>query len=360
MSNDAMDIDSDDLASLAKLETLDGTTLLTGSTKQTTYVPINIVPNATLGESYKTCGVEGIKFTEYQLKLGLYRHGSYRDVVNNSGSLILSYITSTGDTSGDQVTKTLTDVFVQSPEFIKALNGVPFSGIGIDTYRDISLYYSKLYATCQGYPFMLEVFVNAKNHPFSRLTGKPSQRALWPFELQLLIFSEECRAKMQTPRYDHETYVRNKASIGAGTCITTFSPAEIKLAEETTALAKNGAGRMASAIEFNRLRNVHDDPANPGVNSPAQSPEIAKCNSQSHGEEVMMATPAVAPFNTAVATAFLGPKEYFDYNDRPKSATCGCGFGRRPKQRQLSCRTHSTSTPGRMKRYPVFRTEIPR
>ena len=38
MANDAMDNDSDDLASLAKLETLDGTTVLTGSMKKTTYV----------------------------------------------------------------------------------------------------------------------------------------------------------------------------------------------------------------------------------------------------------------------------------------------------------------------------------
>jgi len=76
---------------------------------------------------------------------------------------------------------------------------------------------------------------------------------------------------------------------------------------------------MASAIEYNRLRNVHVDSANPGVNVPAQSHEIAQCNSQTHGEEAMAATPAVAPINTAVATAFLGPTE-FDYNDRQKSA----------------------------------------
>jgi len=39
MANNAMDIDSDDLASLAKLETFDGTSVLTGSMKKTTYVP---------------------------------------------------------------------------------------------------------------------------------------------------------------------------------------------------------------------------------------------------------------------------------------------------------------------------------
>jgi len=161
MADNAMDIDSYDLASLAKLETLDGTTVLNGSMKKTTYVPRNIIPNTALGESYKTCGVEGVKPTDYQLKLGLYKHGSYPDVVNYSRSGILNYITSTGDTSGDQITKTPTDVFVQSLEIIKALKGVTFSGIGIDTYRNISLYYSKLYAACQGYPFMLEVFVNS-------------------------------------------------------------------------------------------------------------------------------------------------------------------------------------------------------
>jgi len=144
--------------------------------------------------------------------------------------------------------------------------------------------------------------------------------ALWPFELQLLIFSEECKAKMQTPRYDHETYVRNEASIRVGTGITTFSPAEIKLAEEQHRIEKNRAGRMASAIEINRLTNVHSDPANPGGNLPAQSIEIARCNTQTRGEEVVMATPTVAPINTAVSIVLLGPNGYFDYNERQKSA----------------------------------------
>ena len=34
----------------------------------------------------------------------------------------------------------------------------------------------------------------------------------------------------------------------------------------------------------------------------------------------MLATSAVAPINTAVATALLVPHEHFDYNDRPKLA----------------------------------------
>ena len=76
---------------------------------------------------------------------------------------------------------------------------------------------------------------------------------------------------MQNPGYDHETYTNNEASIRAGTGITIFTPAEIKLAEETTAFAKDRARRMESAIEYNRLRSVHVDPANPGVNVPAQS-----------------------------------------------------------------------------------------
>jgi len=85
---------------------------------------------------------------------------------------------------------------------------------------------------------MLEMFLTSKGHPFSSLTGKPSQRALWPFEYQHSILSEAARAKMQTPRCDHETYTRNEASIQAGTGITNFSPAEIKLAEEATTLAE--------------------------------------------------------------------------------------------------------------------------
>ena len=60
MANDAMDNDSDDLASLAKLETLDGTTVLTGSMKKTTYVPRNIVPNTTLGSRTKLVGLKAL------------------------------------------------------------------------------------------------------------------------------------------------------------------------------------------------------------------------------------------------------------------------------------------------------------
>jgi hypothetical protein len=59
---------------------------------------------------------------------------------------------------------------------------------------------------------------------------------------------------------------------------------------------------MSSAVEYNRLRAAHVDPASPGgALLPAQNAEIAKCNSQTHGEEVMLSTPAVAPINAGVA-----------------------------------------------------------
>ena len=57
---------------------------------------------------------------------------------------------------------------------------------------------------------------------------------------------------MQMPKYDHDTYIRNQASIRAGTGTTIFSPAEIKLAEEEHRVEKNRAGRLASAIEYGR------------------------------------------------------------------------------------------------------------
>jgi hypothetical protein len=84
---------------------------------------------------------------------------------------------------------------------------------------------------------------------------------------------------------------------------------------------KNRAGRLASAIEYGRLTKVHVDPANPGVDIPGQTPEIAKCNSQTLGEEVTKTIPAVVPTNTAVAIALLGPNEHFDCNDQQKRAS---------------------------------------
>ena len=110
----------------------------------------------------------------------------------------------------------------------KSLKGLTFSGSGGDTFYNIQQYYKRIHAT----PFLLEVFVNARNHPFSTLTWKSPQIAIFPHERELLTFSKECRAKMQMPGYDHATYIRNQASIRAGTGITIFSPAEIKLAEE--------------------------------------------------------------------------------------------------------------------------------
>ena len=243
-------------------------------------MPRYTVPNTALGESYQTCGVEGVLATEHQLKQGVLTNGSYSDLVNNSASYIMTFITSTGDTSGGQVAKTPSDVFVQSIEAGKSLKGLTFSGIGGDTYYNIQQYYNKVHATLQAYPFQLEVFANARNHPFSTLTGKPPQVALWPYERELLTFSKECRAKTQLPRCDNDTYIRNQASIRAGTCITIFSLAEIKLADEEHRVQKNQAGRMASAIEYGRLTNIHVDPANPGVSIPAQTAEIARCNSQ--------------------------------------------------------------------------------
>ena len=133
-----MDTDNGDIASPANLKTLDGTPVLTGSSKQTTYVPRYVVPNTALGESYKTCEVEGILPTEHQLKQGVLKHGSYPDLVNNAGPKIMSHISSTGDTSGEQVPKAPTGVFVQSLEAGKALKGLTFSGSGNDTYYNIS------------------------------------------------------------------------------------------------------------------------------------------------------------------------------------------------------------------------------
>jgi hypothetical protein len=115
--------------------------------------------------------------------------------------------------------------------------------------------------------------------------------------------------------------MRNQASIRAGRGIIIFSLAEIKLAEEEHRIEKNRAGRLTSAIEYGRLTKVHVDPANPGVDIPAQTPEIAKCNSQTLGEEVMKTIPAVVPTNTAVAIALLGPNEHLDYNDQQKRAS---------------------------------------
>ena len=148
--------------------------------------------------------------------------------------------------------KTPTVVFVQSMEAGKSLKGLTFSGSGGDPFYNIQQYYKRSHATLQGYPFLLEVFVNSRIHPFSTLTGKPPQTALFPHERELLTFSKECRAKMQMPKYDHDTYIRNQASIRAGTGTTIFSPAEIKLAEEEHRVEKNRAGRLASAIEYGR------------------------------------------------------------------------------------------------------------
>ena len=67
MASIAVDIDNDDIASLANRTTVDGTAVATGPSKQTTYVPRYTVPNTALGESYKICGVEGIVATEHQL-----------------------------------------------------------------------------------------------------------------------------------------------------------------------------------------------------------------------------------------------------------------------------------------------------
>jgi len=141
----------------------------------------------------------------------------------------MTYITSTGDTSGRQVPKTPTVDFVQSMEAGRSLKGLSFSGSGGDTFYNIQQYYKRIHATLQGYPFLLEVFVNARNHPFSTLTGKPPQVALFPHERELLTFTKECRAKMQMPRYDHDTCIRNQASIRAGTGITIVSQQRLNL-----------------------------------------------------------------------------------------------------------------------------------
>ena len=61
----AMDMDSDDLASVAKLKTLDGTTALTGSRKMAPCVLRNIIPDIALGESYTACSCKVVKPTEY-------------------------------------------------------------------------------------------------------------------------------------------------------------------------------------------------------------------------------------------------------------------------------------------------------
>jgi hypothetical protein len=91
MASIAVDIDNDDIASLANRTTVDGTAVATGPSKQTTYVPRYTVPNTALGESYKICGVEGIVATEHQLKQGVPTNGSYPDLVNNPGSDIMTY-----------------------------------------------------------------------------------------------------------------------------------------------------------------------------------------------------------------------------------------------------------------------------
>ena len=149
MASIAMDFDNDDIASVANRTTLDGTAVVTGPSKQTTYVPRYTVPNTALGESYKICGVEGIVATEHQLKLGVLTNGSYLDLVNNPGSDIMTYITSTGDTSGGQVPKTPTDVFVQSMEAGQSLKGLSFSGSGGDTFYNIQQYYKRIHALCR-------------------------------------------------------------------------------------------------------------------------------------------------------------------------------------------------------------------
>ena len=229
MASIVMDIDSDDIASLSNRMTLDGTAVVTGPSKQTTYVPRYTVPNTALGESFKIYGVEGIVGTEHQLKQVVLTNGSYPYLVNNPGSDIMTtsrqQVIRVEDKCQKRQLTSLSKVWKLdslSKDYPSPAVAATPSTTSSNTTRE-SMHSAGISFPDGSIRQRQKPSILHPNRETSSNCTIPSR------ERELLTFSKECRAKVQMPRYDHDTYIRNQASIRAGTGVTVFSPAEIKL-----------------------------------------------------------------------------------------------------------------------------------
>jgi hypothetical protein len=136
------------------------------------YVPFTVrlqVPDATAvpAETFKECGLEGLKPSHFDYTNGLADLGAYINAFGDSGRAIMDYIiVRTGDVTGAPVAKAQSDVYVQAIQMAKALKDVHFSGETENSNQDFKRYYARLNNAANGFPMILEVLENSMGHPF--------------------------------------------------------------------------------------------------------------------------------------------------------------------------------------------------
>jgi len=183
---------------------------------------------------------------------------------------------------GHPVAKTATDVYAQAGIIIKAMKDTHFSGSDENKARKFEIWFAQLLSAANGFPFLLELIMNCRGHPY----GTDKGIALWPDQYELEIYAEARRVLLQQPRYRYPVWMKNKIHIADGSPFTHFTYGEKAIAATATNMAKGAAGSAS---------------AHAGEIVAQQNAAVAD-------------VPATPPVSTSVATAMLKPHESFEYS----------------------------------------------
>jgi hypothetical protein len=91
----------------------------------------------------------------------------------------------THNDDGHPVAKLATEVFAQAGIIMKATKDTKFSGNDENNARKFTIWFAQLLSAANGFPFLLELIMNCREHPY----GTDEVLPLWPDQYEFEMYS---------------------------------------------------------------------------------------------------------------------------------------------------------------------------